>query len=87
MRDLDEDFAHLRTATKVSHNFFHNHSKNIIQLDETYYNTFNRGNPLKISFNLYIIQEIEQYLFEDKVTDQNRQRSALLRSELISLFG
>jgi hypothetical protein len=76
----------LRARTKISNSFYHNHNKNIIQLDENYYRSLDRST--QGNFNLYFLQEIDEYLLPDCVTErENSQRVTLLRKELIAKYG
>lgn len=83
MRDIEGELAELRSKTKISQNFYQNHTKNIIQLNEKYYRGIHAGS--RANFNCFFIQEIEEYLPADLMADC--EGAALLRKELIGLYA
>jgi hypothetical protein len=88
MREIDEDINRLRSRTKINNNFYHNHNKNIVQLDEKYYKNISKSSNSSASFNCYFIQEIEEYLLPDLVTDRsNSHKLTILRKELIGRYA
>lgn len=85
MRDIECEIEELKARTKINSNFYHNHNRNIIQLDSQFYRSID-ANACH-SFNCFLLQELEEYLLPDCLAASNSQNLHLLRKELILKFA
>ena len=64
-RSLREEIDQLKQRSRIDCNFNENINRVIIQLDQQYYGRFLDEGDREVNFDLYFIQEIDNYLLPD----------------------
>ena len=64
-RSLRDEIDQLKQRSRIDCNFNENINRVIIQLDQQYYGRFLDEGDREVNFDLYFIQEIDNYLLPD----------------------
>ena len=64
-RSLRDEIDQLKQRSRIDCNFNENINRVIIQLDQQYYGRFLDEGDRDVNFDLYFIQEIDNYLLPD----------------------